>query len=231
MNKAAAMRRIQEQWLSFIMRGQTAQETLETLEAVVAGGATVVEVAFTTPDVCAVIDALRRRHGDGIVLAAGTVRTVEQARMAVDHGADAVVSPDLFAPVVEQALRSGAVSIPGCLTPTEIASALRLGADVVKIFPADVGGPRFLRYIRGPFPEARMLPAGAVTLDNAGAYLDAGAFAAVAGVTTEMGLPRAVAERRFDEVAQTTRRWLSAVREARAGLARPRSGESGRAAG
>jgi 2-dehydro-3-deoxyphosphogluconate aldolase/(4S)-4-hydroxy-2-oxoglutarate aldolase len=217
MDKSAAMRRIQDQWLSFIMRGDTAEETLEAIEAVIAGGATVVEVAFTTPDVCTVIGALRRKHGDGIVLAAGTVRTIEQARMAVDHGASAIVSPDLFAPVVDQALKSGAVSIPGCLTPTEIATALRLGADIIKIFPADIGGPQFLRYIRGPFPETRMLPAGAVTLDNMKAYVEAGAFAAVAGVTTEMKLLRAVKERRFDEVTETTRRWLEAVRKARDG--------------
>jgi 2-dehydro-3-deoxyphosphogluconate aldolase/(4S)-4-hydroxy-2-oxoglutarate aldolase len=163
-----------------------------------------------------VIAEISRRHGDEIVLAAGTVRTPEQARMAVDNGAHAVVSPDLYAPVVETALKLGVVSVPGCMTPTEVSTALRLGADIIKVFPCDVGGPNFLRYIRGPFPETKMLPAGAVTLANMREYHAAGAFAAVAGVTTEMKLLQAVKARRFDEVTRTTREWLAAVREMQA---------------
>ena len=211
MNKADIIERIHRQWLSMIMRGDTADETLATIEAVIAGGSRVVEVAFTTPDVCKVMVELRRRYGEAVVLAAGTVRTVEQAQQAVDCGASVIVAPDLYPPVVEAALRYGAVSIPGCLTPTEVASALRLGADIIKVFPCDVGGPAFIRYLRGPFPELRTLPAGAVTLQNMRAYYQAGAFAAVAGVTTEMGLAAAVKARRDEEIAATTRAWLREV--------------------
>jgi len=202
---------MQAQWLGMIMRGDTAPETLDTLEAVVAGGSRVVEVAFTTPDVCRVIAELRRRHSERVVLAAGTVRTVEQARQALDSGAQVIVSPNLYPPVVEAALKHGAVSVPGCFTPTEIADALRLGADIVKLFPCYVGGPDYLRYIRAPFPEARLLAAGAVTLENMRAYYAAGAFAAVAGVATEMQLLPAIRERRYDEVTRTTRAWLAQV--------------------
>jgi 2-dehydro-3-deoxyphosphogluconate aldolase/(4S)-4-hydroxy-2-oxoglutarate aldolase len=215
MDKATALQRIGSQWMGFIMRGDTPEETLDTIEAVIAGGSLMVEVAFTTPNVCKVVAEIRRRYGDDIVLAAGTVRTPDQARMAVENGAHAVVSPDLHAPVVEAALKLGVVSVPGCMTPTEVSTALRLGADIIKVFPCDVGGPNFLRYIRGPFPEARMLPAGAVTLANMRDYHAAGAFAAVAGVTTEMKLLQAVKAHRYDEVTRSTREWLAAVREMR----------------
>ena len=213
MNKTDVIATIHDQWLSMIMRGDTAQETLAAMEAVIEGGSRVVEVAFTTPDVCRVIGELHRRHGDRIVLAAGTVRTADQARQAFNHGARVIVSPNLYAPVVETALKLGAVSIPGCFTPTEVADALRLGADIIKLFPCEVGGPNLIRYLQGPFPEVRLLPAGAVTLENMQAYYQAGAFAAVAGVTTEMQLLQAVKGGRYDEVTRTTQAWLARVAE------------------
>lgn len=107
MNKREALQHIEREWLFMIMRGDTAQETLDTCEALIEGGAVLVEVAFTTPNVQEVMGQLRSRHGDRIVLAAGTVRTVEQAKMAIDCGVQVIVSADLYAPVVETALMDG----------------------------------------------------------------------------------------------------------------------------
>lgn len=212
MNANTAMQRIQDQWMTFIMRGDTAAETLAAAEAVVQGGSTMIEVAFTTPDVHTVIAELRRRHDDDLVIAAGTVTTVEQARIAVDSGADVVVSPDVFPEVIKAAKFAGKLSIPGAMTPTEVSTAVRLGADIIKIFPCYVGGPDFIKFLRGPFPGVRTLPAGAVTLQNMADYHRAEAFASVVGVTTELGMLAAVKAGRFQEVTTAIRTWLAEVR-------------------
>ncbi|MCL5102879.1 MAG: bifunctional 4-hydroxy-2-oxoglutarate aldolase/2-dehydro-3-deoxy-phosphogluconate aldolase [Armatimonadetes bacterium] len=213
MDKAKIIKTIGEEWLGIIMRGDTAEETLATCEAIIAGGTKVVEVAFTTPNVCAVIGELRRRHGDDIILSAGTVRTPEQARMAIDSGAQVIVSPNLYEEVVKIAINNGLVSMPGCVTPTEIDNALRLGADLIKLFPCYPFGPQYIGYITAPMPEAKIVPAGKITLDNMKDYYDNGAFAAVVGVTTEMKMLAAVKANNWQEVTAATRHWLDRVKE------------------
>ena len=212
MNKTSMLERMHREWLVLILRGDTARQTEDTFDALVAGGATLLEVPFTTPDACRVIANLRKRHGDRVVVSAGTVTTVEQARMAIDSGAQGIVSPNLFPPIVELAVEKGIVSAPGCFTPSEIADALRLGADVIKLFPCDMVGPRYLMFMLGPFPGTRIMPAGSIVLENMQAYYDEGAFAGVAGVTTEMQLLDAVRAGRFDEITKTAERWFGAVK-------------------
>jgi 2-dehydro-3-deoxyphosphogluconate aldolase / (4S)-4-hydroxy-2-oxoglutarate aldolase len=206
---------IGDQWLCFIMRGETAAQTIDTVDALIAGGTRIVEVAFTTPGVTKVIRELRSRHGEAVVIAAGTVTTVEQAKQAIDSGADVIVSPDAYPPVIEATKALGAVSIPGCMTPTEIGMAMRSGADIVKIFPCDVGGPRFIDYVHGPYPEVKLMPAGAVSLSNMTDYMTARAYAAVVGVTTEMGLLEAIRDGRYEQVTEQTRSWLRQAQRAR----------------
>ena len=212
MNKAEILKRIHDDWLIMIMRGDTEEETETTCEDLIAGGATLIEVPFTTPGASRIIRNLRGRHGDRIVVAAGTVTTVEQAEEAVANRAQAIVSPCLHAPVVEFAVRRGVVSSPGCVTPTEIADALRLGADLIKLFPCYNVGPEYIGFILGPLPGTRIVPAGRVTLENMAAYHAAGAFAGVVGVTTEMGLLQAVKSKYHDEVTRTARVFVDKVR-------------------
>jgi 2-dehydro-3-deoxyphosphogluconate aldolase / (4S)-4-hydroxy-2-oxoglutarate aldolase len=212
MNKAEALRRIHEDWLVLILRGDTARQTEDTFEALIAGGATLLEVPFTTPDACDVIANLRKRHGDRILVSAGTVTTVDQARSAIDSGAQGIVSPNLYPAVVEYAVEKGVVSAPGCFTPSEIADALRLGADIIKLFPCYVVGPQYLMYMLGPFPGTRIMPAGKIVIENMQDYYDAGAFAGVVGVTTEMELLDAVREARYDEITQCAQRWVAEAR-------------------
>lgn len=212
MNKADLIKRIEDEWLVLILRGDTARQTEDTFEALIEGGATLIEVPFTTPGACEVIRHLKERHGDRIVVSAGTVTTPEQARMAIEHGAQGIVSPNLYAPVVEVALAAGAVSAPGCFTPSEIADALRLGADLIKLFPCDMVGPKYLWFMRGPYPGVRIMPAGCITLDNMSIYHEAGAFAGVAGVTTEMALAEAVKAGDFAAITACAERWMTAVR-------------------
>lgn len=217
MNKEDILRRLQDEWLVLILRGDTAQQTEDAFEALIEGGATLLEAPFTTPGACDVIRRLRERHGPRIVVAAGTVTTPEQARAAMASGAQGIVSPNLYAPVVEAAIEGGVFSAPGCFTPSEIADALRMGADIIKLFPCDMVGPRFVYFMQGPFPGVRIMPAGSITLENMHAYYAAGAFAAVAGVTTEMALAQDVRDRNFTEIAACARRWTSAVRAMKTG--------------
>ena len=217
MNKENNLKRLHDEWLVLILRGDTAQQTEDTFEALIEGGATLIEVPFTTPGACDVIRHLRERHGSRIVVSAGTVTKVDQAHAAIESGAEGIVSPNLYAPVVEAAVEAGILSAPGCFTPSEIGEALRMGADVIKLFPCDIVGPRFVFFMQGPFPGVRIMPAGSILLENMESYYAVGAFAGVAGVTTEMALAKAVSEGNFAEITACARRWVSAVRAMKSG--------------
>ncbi len=214
-DKERVLARIGKEWLIAILRGDTAEETEAGCEALVEGGAALIEIAFTTPGASGIIERLKTRHGDRIVVSAGTVLTVAQAQEAVDHGAQAIVAPNLFPPVVEYALSRGVVAMPGCLTPTEVADALRLGADLIKLFPAYPVGPEYIGFLRGPYPGVRVVPAGCVTLENMETFWKAGAFAGVTGVTTEMRLLEAVKARDHRRIVETMRLHLRKVEELR----------------
>jgi 2-dehydro-3-deoxyphosphogluconate aldolase/(4S)-4-hydroxy-2-oxoglutarate aldolase len=212
MDKTDLLDRIRRDWLVTIFRAETAAEAHQTFEALVAGGATLVEVTMTTPDAAAVIERLRDRHGERIVVCAGTVTTVELAQTALDAGAQAIIAPNLYPPVVELAIMRGAVAIPGCFTPTEVADALRLGADVIKLFPCDMVGPEYLGYLQGPFPGLRIMPVGRLTLENMPSYYAQKAFAGCVS-STSMGIGKLIRAGRYDEVAATMRRWVHFTKE------------------
>jgi len=214
--KSELLKRIHDEWLVLILRGDTPQQTEDTFDALIEGGATLLEVPFTTNGAPGIIRRLRDRHGDRIVVSAGTVTTREQAKAAIDNGAQGIVSPNLYAPVVEEAVNANVISAPGCFTPSEVADALRMGADIIKLFPCDMVGPRFLFFLQGPYPGVRVMPAGCITLDNMRDYNAAGAFAGVAGVTTEMALSEAVKNRSFPEITARARDWTEAVRAMKA---------------
>jgi 2-dehydro-3-deoxyphosphogluconate aldolase/(4S)-4-hydroxy-2-oxoglutarate aldolase len=212
MNKTDVLDRIHEDWLVTIFRAETADEAHRTFEALVAGGATLVEVTMTTPQAAAVIERLCHRYGERIVVCAGTVTTVELAQTALDAGARAIIAPNLYAPVVELAIMRDAVAIPGCFTPTEVADALRLGADVIKLFPCDMVGPEYLGYLRGPFPGVRIMPVGRITMENMHSYYAQKAFAGCVS-STSMGLLKLIRAGQYDEVTATMRRWVNFTKE------------------
>lgn len=164
-----------------VLRAPSPDSALEAAEAIIRGGIPGIEVTYSTPDAPAVIRELIRRHGDRAHIGAGTVTTAEQARAAADAGAAFLVSPGTL-PALTRAMRdTGAVVMTGALTPTEVMLALDSGADVVKIFPASLGGPSYLSALRGPFPDAPLMPTGGVNPDNLAAWFAAGAVAVGAG--------------------------------------------------
>lgn len=164
-----------------VLRAPSPELALEASEALIRGGVTGIEVTYSTPDAPAVIRELIARHGDAAYVGAGTVTTPEQAELAAEAGAEFLVSPGTLPALTRAMLDTGRVVMTGAMTPTEVMGALDLGVDVVKIFPASLGGPSYLGALRGPFPDAPLMPTGGVKPDNLAAWFAAGAVAVGAG--------------------------------------------------
>lgn len=164
-----------------VLRAPSPELALDAAEAIIRGGVTGIEVTYSTPDAPAVIRELIARHGDAAHVGAGTVTTPEQAEQAAEAGAEFLVSPGTLPDLTRAMLGTGRVVMTGALTPTEVMTALGLGVDVVKVFPASLGGPAYLGALRGPFPDAPLMPTGGVSPDNLADWFAAGAVAVGAG--------------------------------------------------
>ncbi len=180
MTKTELMTAMQAHRLVAVIRSRTAEEALATARAVGEAGVKFVEVTFTVPDAAEVICTLA---GEGqVYVGAGTVLSEEQARTGIEAGARFIVSPSLELDLVPLCREAGVASIPAGATPTEVVRAIRAGADLVKIFPADcVGGPHFVRQMLGPFPDARFMVSGGVNKDNVAEYATLGVTGIVLG--------------------------------------------------
>jgi len=159
-----------------IVRTRSTAWAAEVAEILATSGMDVIEITFTVPDAPAVIRSLRERFPK-ILVGAGTVTDATTADAAVDAGAQFLLSPALSPGMVQVARRHGVLAVPGAYTPTEVLAALDAGADLVKVFPAESGGPAHVRAILGPLPHARLLPTGGVRPDNIREWLAAGAAA------------------------------------------------------
>lgn len=160
-----------------ILRGRDGARVPEAIATLVRAGVTVLEVTTTTPGAFDAVAAARERYGDEVEVGVGTVRTVAHVRAAAAAGAQFLVSPGTSAAVAEAAHAAGLRWYPGAFTATEVETAWELGAAAVKLFPASLGGPRYLRELRAPLDDVPLVPTGGVALDQIGAYLDAGAIA------------------------------------------------------
>lgn len=208
--------RLEQDGILPVLRARTEREGHALVEALVAGGATVMEVTMTVPGAIDLLRTLKKEYGDRLLLGSGTVTTAEQALATIDAGAEFVVSPSFHADVVDVTRSRGKVSIPGALTPTEVITAWTAGADYVKIFPCSaVGGASYLRSLLAPFPELRLIPTGGVTLETAAEFLKAGACAL--GIGTHLVDPKAIEEGHPEIVTATTRKYLELVARFRAG--------------
>jgi 2-dehydro-3-deoxyphosphogluconate aldolase/(4S)-4-hydroxy-2-oxoglutarate aldolase len=164
-----------------VLRAPSAEAAVLATDALVAGGVTGIEVTYSTPDAAEVIRQVRARHGDGVYLGAGTVLTAAHAAEAVAAGAEFLVSPGTETGLAAAMLETGATVLSGALTPSEVMAALACGVHVVKLFPASLGGPSFLKALRGPFPHVSFVPTGGVNPSNLTDWLAAGAVAVGAG--------------------------------------------------
>jgi len=197
-----------------VVRVGSAREALEVCPAIARGGVKPVEVTMTVPNAIDVIKEFKGTVKDEVLVGAGTVLDPETARAAILAGVDYIVTPTLNLKVIEMCHRYGKVVIPGAFTPTEILTAWEAGADIVKVFPAGVAGPQYLKDIKGPLPQVRLLPTGGVTLENTPDFIKAGAVAVAVG--TALVDKKLVAEKKFDLITERARQFVEAVRKARA---------------
>jgi 2-dehydro-3-deoxyphosphogluconate aldolase / (4S)-4-hydroxy-2-oxoglutarate aldolase len=186
---------------------------VHVLKALADGGITVAEVTFTVPDALGVIREAKRQLGDRVLLGAGTVLDPETARAAILAGAEFLVSPAVNIDVIRMARRYDKLAMPGAFTPTEILTAWEAGADVVKVFPADILGPAFFRAMRGPLPQVKLMPTGGVDLTTAGEYLKAGAVCL--GVGGQLVDAKLVAAGNFNAIRDLAKQYVDAVGKAR----------------
>jgi 2-dehydro-3-deoxyphosphogluconate aldolase/(4S)-4-hydroxy-2-oxoglutarate aldolase len=208
------VQRIFDAGIVAIMRRTEAALAVETAEALLAGGVSVVEVTLNTPGAEEMLRALASRLGDRMLIGAGTVMSPEEVRRALAAGARFVVSPHTDSDVIAAARRGGAPAIPGAFTPTEIVRAWQLGASVVKLFPVGSVGPRYLRDVLAPLTDVPLLPTGGVTLDNAAEFVRAGARGL--GLGSDLVSPKAVAGRDFASITERARRFVDELRRGRA---------------
>ncbi len=192
-----------------VLRAPSPELALEASEAIIRGGVSGIEVTFSTPDAPAVIRELIARHGDAAHIGAGTVTTSEQATQAADAGAAFLVSPGTLPDLTRAMLDTDRVVMTGAMTPTEVMGALELGVDVVKIFPASLGGPAYLGALRGPFPDAPLMPTGGVKPDNLADWFAAGAVAVGAGGDLANGT--AIANADWADIEQRASRFAAAL--------------------
>ena len=193
-----------------VLRARSEREGHALVEALVAGGITVMEVTMTVPRAVELLRELKKEFGDRLLLGSGTVTEAEQAAATIEAGAEFVVSPSFHPEVVRTTKDLEKVSIPGALTPTEAITAWREGADYVKIFPCSaVGGASYLRALLAPFPELKLIPTGGVTLGTAADFLKAGARAL--GVGTDLVDPKAIEEGRPEKVTEMARAYVEVV--------------------
>lgn len=217
-SKEEALKLIHSVGLIAIVRTPSAEDALRAAEAIVAAGIGIAEITLTVPKALGVVRQVAARFGARALIGAGTVLDVESCEAAIAAGADFIVTPSLDPRVIETARKHNKVCLPGALTPTEILAAWRAGADMVKVFPCGpVGGAKYIKALKGPFPQIELVPTGGVTLETTAELIRAGAAAVAVG--GELVSLRALREGKLDAITSTARQFLAAVRAGRAAAA------------
>lgn len=217
MDKQEVRERIVEIGVVPVVRASSEREARMAADAVCEGGIPIVEITMTVPGAVDVIRELTKSGSSDVLVGAGTVLHAEAARRCLDAGAQFLVSPGLNLPMVEVAKKEGRVVMAGALTPTEIMAAWEAGADFVKIFPCgQVGGAKYIKALKGPFPQISFVPTGGVNLTTAVEFIEAGA--AALGVGGELVQADALKTGKREIIFENARRFLAVVKEARARL-------------
>jgi 2-dehydro-3-deoxyphosphogluconate aldolase / (4S)-4-hydroxy-2-oxoglutarate aldolase len=176
-NKVERIQCIRSSGIIAIMRAKNSDQLIEAAEAIRQGGVRVIEVTMNTPGALEVIEEAGKRFGDEVLFGAGTVLDAETARAAILAGAKFVVAPTLKVETIQLCNRYSVPVMPGCMTPTEMLTAWEAGADFVKLFPAEIGGPELIKAILAPLPQLQIVPVGGVDLNTAAAFIRSGAAA------------------------------------------------------
>jgi 2-dehydro-3-deoxyphosphogluconate aldolase/(4S)-4-hydroxy-2-oxoglutarate aldolase len=214
MAKEDQLRQVLECGIVAVVRSQDSQQLVEVVRALADGGVTVAEITMTVPGALDIIKQVRAALGERVLLGAGTILDSETARSAILAGAEYIVAPTLNFDVIKLCQRYDKLVMPGAFTPTEILAAWEAGADIVKVFPAEVVGPAFFKAVRGPLPQIRMMPTGGVDLTTAASFLKAGACCL--GVGSQLVDPALVAARNFNRLRELAQQYVAIVKDTRA---------------
>lgn len=216
MQKNAILSSIIEVGVVPVVRTSSAESAVKAIEAVYRGGIRAAEVTMTVPGAIKALEKLADQFGDKIVLGAGTVLDPETARACMLAGAQFFVTPNLRPATIEMVKRYSKVIMPGALTPTEVLTAWECGADAVKVFPCGaVGGAKYIKALKAPFPQIEMVPTGGVSLDTTVDFLKAGACAVAVGA--ELIDAKTIEENKYEVFEERARQFLEKVKLARAG--------------
>ena len=217
MDKQAILTRIADLGLLAVLRAPDPAGARRAVDALVEAGVLGIEITYSTPAAASVIADVKQSYADEVLVGAGTLITQAQVAEAAEAGASYLVSPGLDDEVVASMQTTSLPAMAGVLTPTEVMRGVRLGLDVMKLFPGSLGGPSYLRSLRGPFPDVPFMPTGGVSADNVGDWLVAGAVAVGAG--SELASAGDISSGDFAGIREKGRRFLVAIREARSDAA------------
>lgn len=196
-----------------IMRAKSSDQLLAAADAIRAGGVCAIEVTMTTPGALAVIEKATARQDEGVLFGAGTVLDAESARAAILAGAQFIVAPSTDLGMIEICRRYSVPVFPGAYTPTEIISAWQAGADMVKVFPASVGGPAFIKALKAPLPQIDLVPVGGVEIDNTAEFIRAGS--AAVGVGNALVDQKLLDAQDFKTLTERAKRFVEEVTKGR----------------
>jgi 2-dehydro-3-deoxyphosphogluconate aldolase/(4S)-4-hydroxy-2-oxoglutarate aldolase len=213
MSRPAVLQRILDCGVVAVVRSPHADQLVQVARSLLKGGVNAIEITMTVPNAIDVIRNVSNELAGQIVLGAGTVLDPETARAALLAGAEYIVAPTVNRRVIRLCRRYDKVVMPGAFTPTEILSAWEAGADVVKVFPADVGGPNYLKSVLAPLPQLRLMPTGGVDLTTAADFLRAGACCL--GVGSALVDKEAIRKGDFDRIESIARQFVSVVQSTR----------------
>jgi 2-dehydro-3-deoxyphosphogluconate aldolase/(4S)-4-hydroxy-2-oxoglutarate aldolase len=213
MSRIEDLNRVLKTGIVAILRSSSSDQLTNVARALFEGGIDLIEVTFTVPRALEVLAAVKMDLGDRVLLGAGTVLDPETARAALLAGAEFIVSPSLNPEVIRLCHRYDKVVMPGAFTPTEILAAWEAGADVVKVFPSDCVGPGYLKALRGPFPQIRLMPTGGVNLETLPAFIKAGACAV--GVGSCLVEPQAIRDGNFARLRDLAAQYVEALKTVR----------------
>ncbi len=212
MEKEQVLKKMTDAGLVAVVRAKNADEAIRISDACLEGGCPSIELTFTVPGAHKVIEALAEKYPNGeMLLGAGTVLDSETARMAILSGANYIVSPGFNLETAKLCGRYRVPYLPGCMTITEVLTAMEAGADIVKIFPADLFGPKIIKDIKGPLPQAKMMPTGGVDISNVHEWIKAGAVAVGAGSSLIAGAKTGD----YQKITDTAKEFIRRIKEAR----------------
>lgn len=213
MDKEQILTRIQDCGIVAVIRAESAEKAKKIVDACIEGGVAAIELTFTVPRAHQVIEELSKLYTpEEIILGAGTVMDSETARIAMLSGANYIVSPYFDEATVRTCNRYRIAVMPGVMTATEAVRAMEAGADILKVFPGDTLGPKYIKALKGPIPYAKIMPTGGVSVDNVGEWIKAGAVAVGAGGSLTAGAKTGD----YKKITETAKLFVERIKEARA---------------